>query len=353
MKKNFLIMLVLSLMVCVGAGSVFAGSEGKEEAEGDTVLATVIRTIDNPYHVRWNEGGEAYTASVGMTHELVTCGGSSEKQINDIKALVARTGGNVVFNIDPNESPDCVPIAKALEDAGVYFMTWWNKPPELNVTDYPHWVGHAAFSGIDAGYYGATELFKTFDTPNQGKIVAIQGMLANQIAIDLFNGLKKALAENPGVEMVAEQSAHWNRTEAFDIVSSMLVAHPDIDGVWCANDHMAMGVIEALRAAGKAGKIKVCGFNGNPEFIDAIIKGEAAGTTLTDSYFQGGIGLSLCLAAKQGKLDVEALPEGKRNWYAEPTYVNGDNAKQIKAEYFDSPPDYDWNDWWGKWAGGM
>jgi len=331
---------------------VFAGSEEKEE-KGEVVLATVIRTIDNPYHVRWNTGGEEFAKSIGYPHELVTCGGSSEKQNNDIKALVARTGGNVVFNIDPNESPDCVPIAKALEDAGVYFFTWWNKPPELNVMDYPHWVGHSAFSGVDAGYYGATELFKTFKTPNKGKIVAIQGRLANQIAIDLFDGLKKALAENPGVELVAEQSAHWKRTEAFEIVSSMLVAHPDIDGVWLANDHMAMGAIEALRAAGLAGKVKVCGFNGNPEFIDAIIKGEAAATTFTDSYYQGGIGLSLCLAAKEGKIDVESLPKEKRVWYSKPVYVNAENAEQVKAEYMDNLPEYDWNDWFGLWAGGM
>jgi ribose transport system substrate-binding protein len=352
MKACFKFFCVMCFVLLFASTLVFAGSEEKE-GKGEVVLATVIRTIDNPYHVRWNTGGEEFAKSIGYPHELVTCGGSSEKQNNDIKALVARTGGNVVFNIDPNESPDCVPIAKALEDAGVYFFTWWNKPPELNVLDYPHWVGHSAFSGVDAGYYGATELFKTFKTPNKGKIVAIQGRLANQIAIDLFDGLKKALAENRGVKLVAEQSAHWKRTEAFEIVSSMIVAHPDIDGVWLANDHMAMGAIEALRAAGLAGKVKVCGFNGNPEFIDAIIKGEAAATTFTDSYYQGGIGLSLCLAAKEGKIDVESLPKEKRVWYSKPVYVNAENAEQVKAEYMDNLPEYDWNDWFGLWAGGM
>ena len=104
-----------------------------------------------------------FAESAGLEHVIQTCEGSSEKQLNDIKALVAKTGGDVVFCVDPNESPDVVPIAKALEEAGVYFVTFWNKPDDVKVSDFDHWVSHITFDGVDGGYYIAKELFKTFE----------------------------------------------------------------------------------------------------------------------------------------------------------------------------------------------
>jgi len=321
--------------------------------DNTTSVATAIRALDSPYQTRWIKGGEAFSDFAGVKHVVLTCGGSSEKQLNDIKAIVVKTGGNVVFNIDPNEGTDCYPIAKALNEAKVYFFTWWNKPHDLDVTKFDYWAGHSAFDGVDSAYYCAKELFKTFKTPNKGKVVAVQGMLSNTIAQDLFKGLEQALAENPDVELVSNQTANWNRTEGFDVVSSMLVADPDIDGVWCANDDMAMGAIEALRAAGLAGKVKVCGFNGTREMIEAVAKGEAAATVFTDSFYQGGIGFSICLAAKEGKLDISSLPKEKRQWYSKPIYVNGENANQIINDYMEDLPDYDWDDFYKMWLGGM
>jgi ribose transport system substrate-binding protein len=338
--------LTIILFLAMFSSGVFA-------QDNTTLLVTVIRALDCEYHIRWAEGAEAFAASTGLKHVVSTCGGNSEKQLNDIKALIAKTGGNVVFNIDPNEGTDCYPIAKTLNEAKVYFFTWWNKPHDLDVTGFDYWAGHSVFNGVDAGYYGATELFKTFKTPNKGKIIAVQGRLANTIAQDLFKGLEKALAENPDVELVANQTANWNRTEAFNLVSSLLVAHPDIDGIWCANDDMSMGIIEALRAAGLAGKVKVCGFNGTRGFIEAIAKGETAATTFTDAFYQGGIGLSICLAAKEGKLDISSLPKEKRSWYSKPIYVNSENVSQVLNDYMEKPPQYDWDDYYKLWAGGM
>jgi hypothetical protein len=70
--------------------------------------------------------------------------GEQLKGLADIRAEVARTGGNVAFCIDPNDASDALPIAKTLEAAGVYFVTWWSKPADVKAWDYPHWVAHIA-----------------------------------------------------------------------------------------------------------------------------------------------------------------------------------------------------------------
>lgn len=85
--------------------------------EEPVYLGTAIRSLSNPYHAVWADGATAFANSLGWKdyNVIQTCEGSSEKQLNDIKALVARSQGNVVFSIDPNQSTDAPAIANELE----------------------------------------------------------------------------------------------------------------------------------------------------------------------------------------------------------------------------------------------
>jgi ribose transport system substrate-binding protein len=132
----------------------------------------------------------------------------------------------------------------------------------------------------------------------------------------------------------------------------MLVAHPDIDGVYAANDNMALGALEALRAAGLAGKVKVVGIDGIKEMLTAISKGEAAATCSPDPKWQGGMGLSIALAAKEGRINVSSLPKEKRQFYATMVNINKDNVDEfIKTS--EGTPEFDWTDYWGRWLRGI
>lgn len=348
MSKKWALLLIVALVLVAAIVPVQAASK-------PVYLGTAIRSLSNPYHASWAKGAELYAKSQGWDkyNTVLLCEGSSEKQINDIRALVARTGGNVVFSIDPNESPDAVAIAKILEKAGVYFVTWWNKPTDVKVTDYPHWVSHITFDGVQAGYNTAIELMKSFKTPYKGSIVALQGMLANSAAIERYKGLQKALAEHPEVKLVDQQAADWQRAKAFEIASNQLVAHPDVDGIWAANDDMAMGALEALRARNLVGKVKVTGVDAIPEMITAIEKGEAVATVASDASWQGGMGLSLAVAAKQGKIKVGKLGAAKREWVADSVLITGSNITKWINEHVKGTPTYNWSDYFGRWVRGV
>jgi ribose transport system substrate-binding protein len=335
MKKRLLFVCLIAILSLIAVGAAFGQAKG-------TFMGTAIRTLENPYHAVWARGGQAFSDSVGGVHVILTCEGSSEKQLNDIKALVAKAGKDAVFCIDPNESPNIIPIAKALEAAGIYYVSWWNKPENVKAWDYPHWVAHIAFDGISAGEFAATTLFKKMG--GEGKIVAIKGMLANSIAIDRYKGLENILAKNPDIKLVASDTAEWDRTKAFEKMKSFLVANPDIGGVWAANDNMALGALEAIRAAGLAGKVLVTGCDGISEMLNAIAAGEAAATVLNDSFWQGGIGLSLAFAAKTGKINLKTTPKDKRQYFAKAVEVDQDNVKDIIATFVNGTPKYDWND---------
>jgi ribose transport system substrate-binding protein len=326
---------VVSLLAVLAAGTAFG--QGKT-----TFMGTSIRSLENPYHGKWARGGQAAADFLGGVHVIQTCEGSSEKQLNDIKALIAKAGKDAVFCIDPNESPNVIPIAKALEAAGVYYVTWWNKPDNIKAWEYPHWVAHIAFDGISAGEFTAEALFKKMG--GKGKFVALKGMLANSIAIDRFKGLENVLAKYPDIKLVAVDTAEWDRAKAFEKTKSFLVANPDIGGVWAANDNMALGALEALRANGLAGKVMVTGIDGIDEMLSAVEKGEAAATVLNDSFWQGGIGLALANAAKTGKINLKTTPKDKRQYFAKAIEVDQANVKDVIEKFVKGTPKYDWND---------
>ncbi len=322
----------------------------KAEAADKVTLVVSIRGLDNPYHANYAEGAKALGEILGLPVDVLSTEADSQKGIADIKAEVARTGANMVLNLDPNQAPDVVPIAKILEDAGVYWVNWWNKPDDINVKDYKYWIAHITFDSVGTGYFNAKELFKTFKTPNKGKIIALQGLLANTPAIERFQGLQKALAENPEVELVQWEGADWDRTKGYNATKAMLVAHPDIDGVWSANDEMAMGAIQALKEAGLAGKVLVNGTDGIPEIFDAIKEGLACSTVLQDAKYQAQLGLSMALAAKEGKLDVAALPAKYRSFKIPGVEVTRENVDQVVKEFLESTPTYDLTDFFARFV---
>jgi ribose transport system substrate-binding protein len=345
MRRKLLSVILSTLGLTLFLTPLFAGAETK------TTLVVCIRGLDNPYHANYAVGAKELGKKLGLPVDVLTSEANSQKQFADLKAEIARTGGNMVVSVDPNEAPDVVPIAKMLESAGVYWVNWWNKPPDVKVMDYPHWVSHVQFDAVGQGYWNAKELFKSFKTPNKGKIIAIQGMLANNAAIGRFQGLQKALKENPGVQLLQWESAEWDTTKAYNATKALLAAHRDVDGVWSANDNMAMGAIQALKEAGLAGKVLVTGTDGNPEAFDAIKAGTMTSTEFQDSRYQAQFGLSMALAAKEGKLDVKALPAKYRSWMIPGVKVNRDNVDKFVNEYIKAMPTYDLSNFFANWAG--
>ncbi len=340
------LVILLAMVVLVG---LFATVSYAAEP---VYLGTAIRSLSNPYHAAWAEGAKLFAEYKGLLdyNVIQTCEGSSEKQLNDIKALVARSNGNAVFCVDPNQSTDALAIANELEKSKVYFVTFWNKPTEVNVTDYKYWVSHINFDNVASGYNTAKALFDSIG--KKGKVFAVQGMLGNSAASERWEGFEKALKEYPDINMVGWQSGEWEKVKAYNHVSNALVANPDIAAVWCANDSMAVGAIEALRSRGLAGKVQVSGVDAIPEIITAIQNGEAVATVASDAYWQGGMGLAIALAAKEGKIKVEELPANKRDWIASSILITTDNIAEYTENYINNKPKYDWEDFWGRWLRG-
>lgn len=104
-----------------------------------------------------------------------------------------------------------------------------------------------------------------------GKVVALDGTPGARTARDRTEGLKRALADSPGIELVGSRVGYLQEAPARKAMEELLRDHPQIDGVWTANDVMAFGALTALQKAGRTAT--VVGINGLPAAIDHIERG--------------------------------------------------------------------------------
>jgi ribose transport system substrate-binding protein len=314
---------------------------------GDVWLGTAIRSLSNPYHALWKQGGNDFAASVDAADRIQTLlnEGDSAKQLRDMRALIARAGnGNVIFNIDPNEASDALPIARLCERSRCYFVTSWNKPDTLHPWNFKYWVSHMSGDDVAMGKEVGEVLVRSMN--GHGKMVAILGLLGDTASQGRLRGLKQVLADHPGVELVGQDNADWVRPKARIVAESMLASHPDLKGIWAADDGTALGALDALKATGLAGKVGVVGIAGVEEAVRAVIAGDMVGTAGIDAVEQGGRGLAIAWQARSGELDVALLPREHREFYFGTTLVTKHNAQKFLNTVLAAKGDRDWNNIW-------
>jgi ribose transport system substrate-binding protein len=120
-------------------------------------------------------------------------------------------------------------------------------------------IGHAVAKALIAGLGG------------KGRIVALDGTPSARTARDRADGLRRAVAEHPGIELIDARVGYLQRAPAKAAMDELLAQHERIDGVWTANDMMAFGAVDALAAANR--KAHVVGINGLPEAVANIESG--------------------------------------------------------------------------------
>ena len=317
-------------------------------ADGPT-NAWSYRNRTNPY---WNtivSGSEAFMDAAGLGKDALVHlinEGSSEKSLADVKALLAKTSGNLALAIDTNDAPNARPIVEAVAEAGGFVSTIWNKTDDLHPWDFgDNYVAHLSWSDVKPAENMARVMLEAMG--GKGKIVGLGGIASNNPAIERHQGLMNALKDYPDVELLDYQAADWDTQKANEVMSGFITRFGEIGGVFCANDTMAFGAIEALRAEGLAGSVPVVGYDGTPQAVELILGGEMHGTVSTDPFWGGGILSALSHHAAIGTFKPSEEPEAHREFYGPAVEITAQSASDFKASNIDQTPSYDWTDFWG------
>jgi ribose transport system substrate-binding protein len=340
------VVLSVSAVACAADYKDFTIDPSKisKDKLGTTVyLAVSIRGLENPYIATINEGMKLfakYLDKIGQKYEMqvLDSGGSNDKEVDNMRQFSAKARGNALAYSDPNENAIAFPLAEAMAEGGGFIGTAWNKPGDVGPADLtPNWVIHTSPDNVMNGYNIAVELFKAMG--GKGKIFVLEGMLGNTASIDRVNGLLKAPPAYPGIDAANRDTASWETAKALTLVETWLNQTPDVGGIWCANDNMATGALQALDKVGKKGKVGVVGVDATTEMVEAVRDGFALATVSSNGYLQGGYTLAICYAAWTRLIDVASLPPEYREFATPALLITKANA----AEYLSSTPEFDFS----------
>lgn len=284
--RRFWVWLTFALVL------VACSNHQKNKADAGTKkIAVIVSTLNNPWFVFLAQTAAAQAKSLGYETKIFDSQNNTATETDNFENAIAAGYKAILFNpTDANGSVVNVNKAKA---AGVPVFCM---DREVNsVTGPTSQILSDSYSGcVELGKYFVQQMHK------KGKYVEILGLVADNNTWNRSKGFHSVVDYFPGLQMVAQQSADFDRNKGMEVMESILQAHPDIDGVFCGNDAMAMGAYQALAAAGKADKVKVVGFDGAEDAVQAIKDGKILATamqfpkvmaqtaaTYADEYFKG------------------------------------------------------------------
>lgn len=322
------------LLAAVAAGVGLAGcsttssggATAGQIAKKDMVMVSEVRSLTNPYEAAWVQGSQAFADSVGVELKTIVYNGDSQQALAQLQSVLAG-GKKVLLNINPNTTADTPAIVQAVKNAGGYVVTQWSKPADLNPWDVgDNWVAYVSYNGVQQGAETGRTLVDSLG--GKGGVIALQGLLANDISKSRFAGFQQALSAAPGVTLLDQQPADFDRNKAYSTTKSLLNKYGNqVNGIWAATDSMALGALQAVSEAGRAGQIKIASSaDATPEGLQAIQRGDMVATYTTDPYYNGAMGLALAYKAATGALKVGELPHSSRSFYVRQYLVTKDNA---------------------------
>jgi ribose transport system substrate-binding protein len=224
-------------------------------------VAVIISTLNNPWFVVLGQTAADKAESLGYEAKIFDSQNNTAIEADHFENALAAGFDAILFNpTDADGSVVNVLKAKA-EGVPVFCMD-----REVNSTE-------AATSQIlSDNYSGCVAIGKYFveQLNKKGTYVEILGLVGDNNTWNRSKGFHSVVDFYPELKMAAQQTADFDRNKALEVMESLLQANPDIDAVFCGNDAMASGAFQALVAAGKSDQVKVFGFDGAEDVVNAI-----------------------------------------------------------------------------------
>lgn len=239
-------------------------------AEAQKVIAVIVPPVENPFFGTMQEIAAAKAEELGYGTIKLVHDDDANKQMEQFETVIAQ--GVAAIILDNAGADATVAAVQKAKDAGIgSFLV------DREITA----EGVAVSQIISNNYQGATILAEYFVElmGEEGKYVELTGKDTDTNAHIRSQGYHDVIDQITDMEMVAQQTANWSQTEGYSVMETILQANPDIKGVICGNDTMALGAQAALLTADRDDVI-VVGFDGSDDAIESIMKGELKATSL-------------------------------------------------------------------------
>ena len=296
MKKGLVLVLLAAL--CVGLTNCQRG--GEQSSGGRQRIALVMKTANNPFFIEMQKGAEE--AARRLNVELVVQAAEREvdveKQMQIVENLIQTRVAALC--VTPSGSREIVPAIEKANRAGIPVVIVDTRVDAKALADSGGRV--ATFIGSD-NYEGGKVAgeFLAKHLNGKGKVAVLEGIPGHETGDSRLRGFRDALKATPGIEIVASQTANWERDQGFNVFQNILQSHPDVNAVFACSDLMALGAVEAIAAAKKTGQIAVVGFDALSEARDAIRQGSMVATVAQSPDRMGAMAVENAVKLLKGE----------------------------------------------------
>ena len=260
---TFIISILITCLILSSCSSLDKSNDKVKK------IAVVISTLNNPWFVVLGETAKQRAEELGYEVVILDSQNNPSKETEHFDNIIASGFKAVLFN--PTDAKGSVVNVKAAQKAGIPVFCMDREIDANNL---------AVSQILSDNYSGCVLLGQYFVKKLNGKgtYVEILGLIGDNNTWNRSKGFHSVVDNYPDLKMVAQQTGEFDRNKAMEVMESMLQVHPNIHAVFCGNDAMAMGAYQAVRAAGKADKIMIFGFDGAADVVDAIRDGKIEAT---------------------------------------------------------------------------
>jgi len=252
-----------------------AGSQLGDPALGELRLGTLTKNLSNEFFLTMIEGYEMAAEDFGI--EIVTGSTPTEDAADEQLAILEgwlNEGGFDGFAVTPFRATSLNTALVQATEQGIPIVNL----DELIPADAQEGIDLAAqiaSNNVRAGSVAADLVLGLVEAGSE--VAVIEGAPGTTSSIDRVTGFTDSATEG-GLNVVASQTANWDRAEAFNVATNILQANPNVQAIFAANDGMGLGAVEAVEAAGLAGEVIVVSVDAIPEALEAVAAGRLAGT---------------------------------------------------------------------------
>lgn len=320
----------LALSAC-GSDSDVSGDSG---SEGGDKVAAVIKGLDNPFFQAMEDGinAQAEEDSVSVTVQAAQSITDTTGQSDKLSALAQQDYD--CFVVNPISGSNLVNGLARIAAQDI---------PIVNI-DSPVDADAAAEADVDLTTYIGTDNTEAggkagdamVEAVGAGEVALIGGISGDVTSGARLDGFTRSVEGT--LDIVQTTAADWERQKALTAATTIMQKNPDLKGFFAANDDMGLGIVQAVKNAGKAGEVVVISVDGNEDALEAVKSGDLYATVAQYPYAIGQLGVQACEKAIAG----EDVPEE----ITSPTaLVTKDKASDALAEFpapfesFDNPLD--------------
>ncbi|MGQ5592059.1 ABC transporter permease/substrate-binding protein [Streptomyces sp. ESR1.13] len=283
---TYVIAAVVAVAVVGATSLLHNGSSGGK----DQKIGLSLSTLNNPFFVQIRNGAEEEAKKLGVDLTVTDAQNDASQQANQLQNFVS--GGLSAVVVNPVDSDAAGPSVRAANKDGIPVIAVDRGVNKAQTSAL------VASDNVEGGQLGAKALAEKLG--GKGTIVILQGQAGTSASRERGAGFAAGLKAYPGIKVVAKQPADFDRTKGLDVMTNLLQAHPDVDGVFAENDEMALGAIKALGT--KAGKsVQVVGFDGTPDGLKAVEAGTLYASVAQQPRELGRIAVQNALRAAEDK----------------------------------------------------